>query len=634
MSETALQRSIRERLARNRQEKEAAKEAAGEVPPPPLTPSAAPSVVAPWAAFTDAVPTLSLEQRRSEAEIQIDEALVNLDVLTAYNRYCRKMKPTVPAGKREGVMISCPKPDHPDKNPSAWMNLDNNTWFCGGCQEGGDQYDIAALNLGYDKSYKEGLNWGNFRKRIAEDMGLVIEYVPGVGDTVQKVVDEEELRAEIAAAPVPEPPPSPVRVPPGALNWRAVVTENSFLDLYMKAVIVDDVPEEYHFWHAMMGLGVMVGRDAYIQDGPPVRGNLFICMLGQTGSGKSKSKYHLTKVLDMAYPYDPNEKIPKGVKPVPTPASAEAMIKGFQCDIEVIAPSGQKYVDYAPVRGIVEFPELKQLTGRMARQGSVLKETLIEFFDCTDMVASIAAGRDGQRIAKEPTASVLTTVQPEVLADVFSDNDEVGGFLNRWLFITGTEKPIQIVNRNVIDLKPAADELRRIHTWAAKGRPIELTYDAQDVIQEAWDSYIHEDRKNHPHAMARILLMIKKLALILALNEMSTEITPEIVRKVLLMYPYLFNTIKFRGDAIAMSIEQQLDEDILNVFRKNPTEPLTGQRVIRALPRRSEGGGRSAGAPKINRHLDELAKAGYLNKQPTKAANGKTVTMFHYLGES
>ena len=99
--------------------------------------------------FLDAVPSEADGYERSDTEKQIDEVLGNLSVLDAYTRYCGKMSPKI-GGKREGVMILCPMPDHRDKNPSAWMNLDNNTWFCGGCQEGGDQYDIAAFHFGYD----------------------------------------------------------------------------------------------------------------------------------------------------------------------------------------------------------------------------------------------------------------------------------------------------------------------------------------------------------------------------------------------------------------------------------------------------------------------------------------------------
>ena len=92
----------------------------------------------------------------------------------------------------------------------------------------------------------------------------------------------------------------------------------------MKAVTIDDVPEEYHFWHAMMGLGLTVGRDVSLVDNPEVYANLFVCLLGMTGSGKSKAKRYLSNVMHEAAPWDNNQKEPLGVKMIPTPASAEA----------------------------------------------------------------------------------------------------------------------------------------------------------------------------------------------------------------------------------------------------------------------------------------------------------------------
>ena len=613
-------REVQERLTKKAAQPESVPDLLTGALPSTPTPKAKP-----WAAFTDAVPDDGVAYERPEIEVKIDQTLEQLDVLTAYNRYCRKMIPVV-GGKREGIMISCPKPDHADKNPSAWMNLDSDTWFCGGCQEGGDQYDIAAFSFGYDKtSYKEGKEWGSFRKRLAEDLGLVTEFIPGVGVVAPEVIPE----AEAAPSPPvveeqPALPTEPIKVMPGTLNWRAIAPAGTFLDLFMQAVIVDDVPEEYHFWHAMIGLGIVVGRDAYLFDQPEVYGNLFVCMLGSTGSGKSKSKRYLIQVMNEMHAWDADEDPPRGVKVTPTPASAEAMIRAFQHSVTRTGSTGTRYPELVPVRGLVEFPELKLLTGRAARQGSVIKETLIEFYDCQPQVASIAVSKDGERIAVRPSASVLTTVQPEVLPEVFKESDETGGFLNRWLFITGTRKPKQLFNRNTINLQPAVDALRAVHTWCKTPRAIVWAPSAEKVFKDAWDGYIAKDVASFEFAMGRIDLVIKKLGLILALNERSDHVTAEMVERVLLIYPYLLNTVKFRGDSMAISVESELDQDIMEVFNKFPTNSFSGQDVIRKLPRRGEGRGRDAGAQRTNRHLEELAKAGFLDRQTIKSPNGRT----------
>src|SRR3546814_6014676 len=72
----------------------------------------------------------------------------------------------------------------------------------------------------------------------------------------------------------------------------------------MDATVKDDVPEEYHFWNGLLGLGFALGRDVSLMDFQPVYGNLFVCTLGRTGSGKSRAKGHLDRLLSTALPHE------------------------------------------------------------------------------------------------------------------------------------------------------------------------------------------------------------------------------------------------------------------------------------------------------------------------------------------
>src|SRR5687768_1442359 len=100
----------------------------------------------------------------------MDQVLEKISVIDAYNRWCRKMVPVVKGNQREGIKISCPIPGHTDNNPSAWISIDKQTWFCGGCQVGGDKYDIAAYWLGFPvPGYKDGSEFHKLRERMASD---------------------------------------------------------------------------------------------------------------------------------------------------------------------------------------------------------------------------------------------------------------------------------------------------------------------------------------------------------------------------------------------------------------------------------------------------------------------------------
>ncbi len=119
------------------------------------------------------VPDLGPSER---PDSQLDEIIDRIGVLEAYEKWCGKKVDERTLNKREGVKVSCPKPDHPDHNPSAWLNLDDDLWFCGGCQLGGDKYDIAAYHFGFDvPGYKDGSNFHKLRRVMAEDLGYRIQ---------------------------------------------------------------------------------------------------------------------------------------------------------------------------------------------------------------------------------------------------------------------------------------------------------------------------------------------------------------------------------------------------------------------------------------------------------------------------
>jgi hypothetical protein len=146
-------------------------------------------------------------------------------------------------------------------------------------------------------------------------------------------------------------------------------------------------PEEYHFWNGLLAVGLALGRDATLWDRRPIFGNLFVCLLGNTGDGKSRSFESLKDLLVKALPHrwdDPNS---KGIRVVQSPASAEVLIHNFSKP--VLDPTNPKVVSYyAPVRGLIDFNELSGLVGRTNRQGNVLKPTLMEFYDASGVIST------------------------------------------------------------------------------------------------------------------------------------------------------------------------------------------------------------------------------------------------------
>ena len=216
----------------------------------------------------DLIPDV-LTYERSEEDIQVDQIVENIDVLDAYRRWIGKEVDEKTINRREGVMVSCPNPDHRDKHPSAWVNTDNRTWYCGGCAEGGDIYDLAAIHFNYDRpGYKDGATFHELRKEMAESYGYRFKVIAG-----KEVIWKEEQAADIvegaleAAEEKSDTPTAPAETKVTVLReqdvevlqdeaihypileWKEIIPPDTFFYEYMLACTNDDSPEAYHFWH-------------------------------------------------------------------------------------------------------------------------------------------------------------------------------------------------------------------------------------------------------------------------------------------------------------------------------------------------------------------------------------------------
>lgn len=545
------------------------------------------------------------EDERSDRDQELDRFLNSLDILDAYRRWCGKSKIDLNSRRTEGIKISCPKPDHPDKNPSAWINTDKQVWFCGGCQEGGDSYDIAAYHFGYPvPTYKSGEMFHRLRRDMAESYGYTFISPPGIKGDV--AIPPEENSSP--AAPVnPDKPGQTENIghtleQPNEdksdktvvdlfddddegdfsllpdLNWREIVPKDTFLDTYMQLTSKDDIPEEYHLWHGLLALGFALGKDVTLQDNPPVYGNLFVCTLGRTGTGKSKATKYLKELLDKALPHDWTDYFSKGIRRVSAPASAEALIHTFSKP--VADPANPKIILFhAPVRGLIVFNELSALVGRTSRLGNILKPALMEFYDMDNYVATVSITH-GSKEAHDPYASAVTTTQPKAIRDLLTRGDADSGFLNRWVFAAGFDKEKIAIGGTHVDISPAVDPLLRIHGWAgsfAPGERIQWSPEAAELFTKFFHTTIEPDKKrDKTDLLVRMDLLTKKLILLFTANTMKKTVQVEAVEAALSMYPYIISCYSILAQSIGTSLSHEIREEILRLTEKWTKQHGTG----------------------------------------------------------
>lgn len=534
--------------------------------------------------FEDLVPESSDGFQRSEEDQALDDVISRIDIVDGYRRWCAKMVPEIRAGQTEGIKISCPIPGHRDSNPSAWINTEKQTWFCGTCQQGGDVMDIAAFHFNYPvPGYKEGARFHELRRDMAKSMGWSFIKPPGAKSPIPVAPAEEteEPEPEVGAteaAPasgavvelfVPEDDPV-IEFP--TLDWRSVVEPGTFLDTYMAVCIQDDVPEEYHFWNGLLALGLAVGRDVTLYDFVPVHGNLFVCLLGNTGDGKSRSYSHLKRLLTAALPHkwdDPNS---KGVVQAASAASAEVLIHSFSKPVP--DPTNPKVVAYyAPVRGLIEFNELSALIGRTQRQGNLLKPTLMEFYDATPEVSTMSM-TGGKKLATEPFGSAFTTTQPKALKELIGKQDADSGFLNRWVFASGQQKQRVAIGGISVDITPCVAPLQAIHGWAGFGKQITWSPEAAERFTEIFHSVLEPAKlADDAGFLTRIDLLMKKLILLFCVNEMLDVVPARVVDLAYKMYPYLISAYSIPaaqiGNTIYYEVMDEIRKHVKNITAKN-----------------------------------------------------------------
>lgn len=551
--------------------------AAVVVPPPVFDPALIPDV-----GPTDRRP-------RSQQEQDIDRLLEGITIDDAYRRWCGKMEP-VPGRKRESVMVSCPTPEHRDSDPSAWLNLDDDVWFCGGCQVGGDKYDIAAWGLGFDvPGYKTNGTFPDLRHQMAESMGYQVTRTLSGATVVTPLAPVLRILPPPVAAPVniapqsDEPPELDV-----AVDWHAIVPKETFMWRWMQVTCVDDLPDEYYFWLGLMAVGFASGDDVVLDDNPLVKPNFNLCLYGPSGIGKSRSMRALAEVLDSALPYEANDPYSTGICHVSQPGSAEALLDSFSKP-EYDPTNPKIIVGYHQVRGWLRIDELSDLMGKAARQGNVLKPLLMRLYDGYDSIDHRSRGH-GVVKAERPFCSAVTTTQPRAIRDLLVQTDADSGFVNRWIFGVGQPKKQVAIGRGKLDIQSTVPMLSKMRTWSSGKRTIVLDAEAK----AAWEAFFEEiiepiKLSNDSSLLTRCDLTLKKIMLLFAINEGKTTIDVGLVERTLTLWPYLRDTYEMLAGEIGIGEFEDCRVAVLDFIVAWEAEMGTGpagRDISRRLARR------------------------------------------------
>ncbi len=375
------------------------------------------------------------------------------------------------------------------------------------------------------------------------------------------------------------------------IDWEHLALDGTFLGEWMKATCVDHTPDEYLFFTGLQALGFATGMNRLLDDAVSlVKPGLFVVLYGGTGAGKSRAIGPLTKILRDVLPWPDHE---RGVNVVPTPGSGEVLIDSLSVKSEITSGSTPEEIE--PARHWLSNNEFASLTAIANRTGSTLKTVLMDLHDMTTGTSSdstrIISRGAGLVEAKDKFFQVTTAVQPGALAKYTTDTDVMSGFLNRWVFATGQPRRMPTAEPPRRDLSAATRLLRAIRDWADEPELVPYS----DGAREAWSDFYHEeiapaimrlskteDVDMIDQFMARMELTLKRLILLLAINDKSSQIEVWHVASAIELADYLKRSMFLLNKDFIRTFSTEVEDAVIKYLDRR-TKPARSRQMVDAL---------------------------------------------------
>lgn len=601
--------------------------------------------------YADAIPDVNLDEDLPEVH-KVSDAEVEriLSAIPIGRQYALLGKGDKPTERGDENIIRCPMPGHEDKSPSASFNSRNGAFNCMGCGAEGDILTVAAAHYGmnsdstdlpYIKRRLAGElsgapveDYGNHEvlatpavrelievqakkeqdesksemeemrlRLIKNDEAEPVEQGEPVADEVEVPSEEEMFQESLPEVEVEVPESTPPSTetgldfpldqrPPNWDDYEEMLEPGTFLADFYNTCKMDLAPNDFHFFHGLLALGLASGRDAHLKDNPNVYGNMYLCFVANSGTGKTRSRFWLERIISIAMPWDELDSKRGGVLNTPLPGSGESLI---DCMVskEIAYPNaipGDPSTTTGRVKAFIDIDELETFTSKSNHQTSTLRPILTSMYG-GGVVATQSRGR-GMSAAHEPYLSLATNVPPESLRTIVHKGDTFSGFLNRFTFAYISDEKLTAKEQDFFsdevdfDEYALADKLRKVLHWCQHRRSISYTTEAKQTLR---DFYKAELGKNSPLVnpsadpmFARLELAVKKYLLLFAVNEMKEVVDVPIVEKAIRMYWISRESLASVGVKVGSSATGELEDYIIERVRahfKKEAEPLTAGEI-------------------------------------------------------
>lgn len=415
------------------------------------------------------------------------------------------------------------------------------------------------------------------------------------------------------------------------VDWRNIIPPNTFIHDYCLTMCNDDSPEELHFWNAVMAVGLALGRDVCLDDRTLVHGNLFLCMVAESGARKTRANGFFSSMIKAAFPF--SEELGTGVRHLATPGSGEAMLDQFINEREDPTNSNNPPLKY-PVNGLLQASELSGLLEIAIRSGSTLESTMIGLYDAFGPVTASSRGA-GTKIVDDAFCTIMTSTQPDRIRDLVTRKMVDSGLANRFFYIFGSDKEEEALG-SMYDTPPPSgpltSKIHHVRENMLSSIPIDKVFGVRAVhwddvartkFREFHYSVMGPTKKADETSLAvRTNLLMKKLCLLFTANMGKSSVTPEAVEQAIAMWPYIIKCYQRVGAKINATEGREREERVLTAcmtyYRKHKAWPTASKLFANHLKNYKS----IENTEQLNRILKSMVEAGQLEDMASERTNG------------
>jgi Bifunctional DNA primase/polymerase, N-terminal/Protein of unknown function (DUF3987)/Primase C terminal 1 (PriCT-1) len=352
--------------------------------------------------------------------------------------------------------------------------------------------------------------------------------------------DEEEERSPLDCFPVA----FPEAAWSGLFgHWRDVVAPCT------------EAPLEFLWSSFLVNVGLMLGRNVWIESPQPLYPNFYVLLLGQTGDARKSTALWLARQLLKRL--DDDIEIVTGI------VSTEGL---FECLAKHDDTRALGYVD-----------ELRSLLSVGRRQGTRdLLPKLNSLIYCPDY-ETIDRRKDPTTIVR-PFFSLIAATAQDYVADLITDLELSGGMLNRFLMVAGDEQPPKAIVKAPSEQEwtGIAARVKQVLDRGHEPRRMEWSPEAKDLWTEFYVSWRTVRRGwdiKSQSLTARIQEHIQKIAVVYSTLAGEATITAPTLATAITIGEWLEKTILRLFENVGLDTFSKAELTVLKIVRDRKRIP-------------------------------------------------------------